>query len=907
VLLGRGRECQALDRLLRAVRAGESRALVVRGEPGVGKSALLDYAAERSSGSRVARAAGVESEMELAFAGLHQLCAPLLGRLDRLPPPQRDALATAFGLRAGAAPDRFLIGLAVLTLMSDVAEGRPLVCLVDDAHWLDRASAQTLAFVARRLQAESVGLLFAARSEPEVTELAGVPALVVEGLSDADARALLAAALPGTLDDGVRDRVIAEAHGNALALLELPRSATPAQLAGGYGVPAVPRRVEDAFRRRVDPLPVDARRLLLLAAAEPVGDPLLVWRAAERLGIDVDAARPATADGLVELGTGVRFRHPLVRSAIYGAASPADRRAAHEALAAVTDPEADPDRRAWHRAQAAAGPDDDVAEELVRSADRAQARGGFAAAAAFLERATALTLDQEHRAQRALAAAQAMHEAGDFEAALALLAGIDAGSLDELGRVRVDRLRGRIAFGRRRASDAAPLLLRAARRLEPLDAELARETYLEAVATAMFSVRLDSHSDMRGVAEAARAALPPAGAPRPADLALDALTALLTQGHRAAGPAMKRAVGAFREPSITREEELRWLWVACRMAKDLWDDEGWEALSTRQLHLARDAGALALLPIALMSQIALRLETGGLAAAASLVEEQDAVTEATGTGLPGYGVMMAALRGDAAETSSLIEATRRDVLARGLETPPAIVDTAAALLANGLGRYGDALAAARRATAGQVDVPTVALIELVEAGVRSGAREEAAGALGRLAETTRAGGTEWALGVEARCRALLSDGETAERLHREAIDRLGHTHVRVPLARAHLQFGEWLRRENRRLDAREHLRTAHEMYVAMGVEGFAERAARELRATGETARRRMVETAGQLTSQEAQIARFASEGLSNPEIGARLFISPRTVQYHLRKVFTKLDISSRNQLNRALAGDLDAV
>jgi DNA-binding CsgD family transcriptional regulator len=909
VLWGRRSECEALDRLLEAVRAGEGRVLVLRGEPGVGKTALLQYVVGQASGCRVARAVGVQSEMELAFAGLHQLCAPMLDRLERLPGPQRDALGTAFGLSAGTAPDRFLVGLAVLSLLSEVAEERPLVCLVDDAQWLDRASAQALAFVARRLLAESVALVFAARESGEKHELTGLPELVVEGLRDADARALLSSVISGPLDERVRDRIVAETRGNPLALLELPRGLTPAELAGGFGLPdalALSGRIEESFRRRLAPLPPDTRRLLLVAAAEPVGEPALVWRAAERLGIRSEAAAPATAAGLLEFGARVRFRHPLVRSAVYRAASPNERRGVHRALADATDPEVDPDRRAWHLAHATSGPDDEVAAELERSAGRAQARGGLAAAAAFLEQAAGLTRSPARRGERALAAAQAKHQAGAFDAALGLLATAEAGPLDEIQRARVDLLRGQIAFASNRGGDAAPLLLKAAKQLEPLDVTLARETYLDALSAAMFAGRLAPGPGVLEVAEAARAARRAGSspqAPRAPDLLLDGLALLITEGYPAGTPMLKRALSAFGSEDISREEGLRWLWLACRTALDLWDDESWYVLSTRQVQLARDAGALAVLPIALESHVGVHLHAGELAAAAALVEEVGAVTEATGSRLAPYGAMLlAAWRGRKAEFSELMEATTKEVVPRGEGMGLAVMRWASALLYNGLGEYEDALAAAQEASAYPHD-STWVLHELIEAAVRSGKVERAADVVQRLSEMTRASGTEWALGIEARSRALLSEGEAAESLHGEAIDWLGRTRVPVELARAHLLYGEWLRRERRRLDAREQLRTAHEMFTAMGMEAFARRAARELLATGETARRRSVETRGELTAQESQIARLARDGLSNPEIGARLFISPRTVEYHLGKVFGKLDISSRNQLDRVLSSD----
>jgi DNA-binding CsgD family transcriptional regulator len=909
VLWGRRNECEALDRLLESVRAGKGRVLVLRGEPGVGKTALLQYVLGEASGCRVARAVGVQSEMELAFAGLHQLCAPMLDRLERLPGPQRDALRTAFGLSAGTAPDRFLVGLAVLSLLSEVAEERPLVCLVDDAQWLDRASAQALTFVARRLLAESVALVFAARESGEADELRGLPELVVEGLRDVDARALLSSVISGPLDERVRDRIVAETRGNPLALLELPRGLTPAELAGGFGLPdalALSGRIEESFRRRLAPLPPDTRRLLLVAAAEPVGEPALVWRAAERLGIRSEAAAPATAAGLLEFGARVRFRHPLVRSAVYRAASPNERRGVHRALADATDPEVDPDRRAWHLAHATSGPDDEVAAELERSAGRAQARGGLAAAAAFLEQAAGLTRSPARRGERALAAAQAKHQAGAFDAALGLLAAAEAGPLDEIQRARVDLLRGQIAFASNRGGDAAPLLLKAAKQLEPLDVTLARETYLDALSAAMFAGRLAPGPGVLEVAEAARAARRAGSspqAPRAPDLLLDGLALLITEGYPAGTPMLKRALSAFASEDVSREEGLRWLWLACRTALDLWDDESWYVLSTRQVQLARDAGALAVLPIALESHVGVHLYAGELAAAAALVEEVGAVTEATGSRLAPYGAMLlAAWRGRKAEFSELMEATTQEVVPRGEGMGLAVMRWASALLYNGLGEYEDALAAAQDAAAYPHDSIWV-LHELIEAAVRSGKVERAADVVQRLSEMTRASGTEWALGIEARSRALLSESGAAESLHGEAIDWLGRTRVPVELARARLLYGEWLRRERRRLDAREQLRTAHEMFTAMGMEAFARRAARELLATGETARRRSVETRGQLTAQESQIARLARDGLSNPEIGARLFISPRTVEYHLGKVFGKLDISSRNQLDRVLSSD----
>jgi DNA-binding CsgD family transcriptional regulator len=907
-LRGRRRECDVLDRLLDAVRAGESRALVVRGEPGVGKTALLDYLVEHASGCRVVRATGVQSELELTFAGLHQLCAPMLDRLQRLPARQRAALRSAFGLGPGSVPDRFLIGLAVLSLLSNVAEEDPLVCLVDEAQWLDRASAQVLGFVARRLAADSVGVVFAARVPGD--ELAGLPELVVEGLPEADARALLEAALTGPLDARVRDRIVAEAHGNPLALLELPRNLTPAELAGGFALPdALPLsgRIEESFRRRLEGLPADTRVLLQLAAADPVGDPVLVWRAAGRLGIRAEAATPAAEADLLEVGTRVRFRHPVVRAVAYRSASLQERQDVHRVLAQVTGPDVNPDRRAWHRAQAAPGPDEDVAAELERSAGRAQARGGLAAAAAFLEHAAMLTPEAARRARRLLAAARAKRDAGALDAALGLLVAVEAGPLDARSAAEVEQLRGLIALVQRGPSDAARLLLSAARRLERLDAGLARDTHLEALWAAMWAGDLDR----RGVAaavEAARAAPPGPDPPRAVDVLLDAFTLRLTAGFAAAAPMLTRALELSLALDVTDDEAGRWRAggrASALVALELWDADSWHALAAVQAQFARDTGALVHLQYALNFLAAAHLFAGELTTAARLIEEDRLIAEVTGNPPVGYAAMaLAAWQGQEAQASELIEAPSRAATARGLGRMVSFADYASSVLSNGFGRHDVARDAAWRAFErddfgyGPYVVP-----ELAEAASRTGDVELVRAALQWLSERTRAAPTEWALGIEARVRALLSEGDVAERCYRESIDRLGRTQVRVQLARAHLLYGEWLRRQRRRLDARAQLRTAYAMLEAMGIEGFAERARRELLATGETARKRTVQTSGQLTAQEALIARLAREGLSNQEIGSRLYISVRTVKYHLGKVFAKLDITSRAQLDRTLPRD----
>jgi len=911
---GRTSEREALDRMLQNVRGGQSAVLVIRGEAGVGKTALLRYAAGQASGFRLAQIGGVESEMELPFAGLHQLCAPMLERLDALPEPQQRALSVALGLSSGDPPDRFLVALATLSLLAEVAEEQPLLCFVDDAQWLDGASGQVLGFVARRLLAESVAMMFAVRKEADERELVGLPELSLGGLDAEDARALLATVIPGRLDERVRDRIVGETRGNPLALLELPRGLSAAQLAGGFGLPDVlplSGRIEESFVRRLEVLPDETRLLLLVAAADPVGDPALLWRAAGLLEVGAAAFEPAERAGLLEVGEQVRFRHPLVRSALYGSASTQERRRVHGVLAEVTDAALEPDRRAWHRAHATPGPDEDVAEELERSAGRAQARGGVAAAAAFLGRAVELTADPTHRAERTLAAAQLNVEAGAFDTALGLLAAAEAGPLDELGRARMDLLRAEVAYSQDRGSDAPPLLLRAATALEHLDPQLARETYLDAFGAAVFAGGMASTGSLLDVSRAAMAAPPPTThPPRPADLLLDGFALLFTKGREAAAPMLERATNAFAGDEVSSEEVLRWGWLATMAAAVMWDYKTCVAIATREVQLARDSGALAVLAVG-VNILGQAVAMGGdFAKAGSLVAEAEAVNVATEAHVMPYAALvLAAFRGQEAEASGLIETTIREATAGGQGTAVQEAHYATAVVANAAGRYEIAVEAAELASddTPELVVSAWALSELVEAATRSGNAQLAAAALGRLAARTDHSDGNWGLGLEARSRALLSDGDVAERHYCEAIDRLGAAGLRPDLARSHLLYGEWLRRENRRVDARAQLRTAHEMLTTMGADGFAERARRELLATGEKVRKRRDDTRDELTPQEEHIARLASDGQTNSEIGAQLFISPRTVEWHLRKVFTKLGISSRKGLHDAMpSGDRQA-
>jgi DNA-binding CsgD family transcriptional regulator len=876
---------------------------VLRGEAGVGKSALLGYLSGRVAGWHVARAAGVESEMELAYAGLHQLCGPMLDHLGRLPDPQRDALATVFGRSAGPAPDRFLVGLATLTLVAEAAEQQPLACIVDDAQWLDRASAQILGFVARRLLAEPIAVVCAARTGIGDDVLAGLPELSIPGLGDSDARALLLANVPGPLDAAICDQIVTESHGNPLALLELPRTWNVGGLAGGFGLPSshpVASKIEQSYVRRLQLLPSDTQLLVLAAAAEPLGDPALLHRAVGALGIDIAAVGPARDGGLLELGGRVEFAHPLARSAAYRSAAAGDRHRVHRALAAATVAKTDPDRRAWHRARATPGPDEEVAAELERSAGRAQARGGVAAAAAFLQRSAELTVDPARRAQRALAAAQASFQAGAFKAALGLLATAQAGPLDERQSAQMDLVRGQVAFASGPASDAPPLLLKAARRFEPIDPGLARETYLTAWGAASVAAgQAAGRGVLLEICRAVRALRPRPSAPRPLDLLLDGLALLTTDGHAAATPVLQRAAAALA--GIPVEDVLRWGWMATAASNAVWDNDGAHAISARQVQLIRDAGALAELPLYLSALGLASAWMGDFTEAASNIAEADSVAAATGSHFAPYALLrLRALQGREADASAAIEQA-----AAGGPSAAIYAQWAAAVLYNGLARYQEATAAARQATSNTFEywVSIWALPELVEAAVRVADAELAHDALGRLAETTQPAGTDSALGIEARSRALLSDGAAADDLYREAIERFSRTRLRPELARAHLLYGEWLRREGRRADAREQLRTARHLFDAIGTEAFAERARRELLATGEKARKHSPGTRQELTPQEEQIARLARDGLSNPEIGAQLFVSARTVEWHLRNVFAKLGITSRRQLQTTLPGD----
>jgi DNA-binding CsgD family transcriptional regulator len=915
-LRGRASECETLRGLISTVRSGSCQVLVLRGEAGVGKTALLDYVTELASGFRSIHLAGVQSDMELAFAGLHQLCAPLMEHVDELPEPQREALAVAFGRGIGPTPDRFLVGLAVLSLMAAAANGQPLLCVVDDAQWLDQVSVQTLAFVARRLMAEPVALIFAVR-DGGAEVLAGLPELVIKGLSDSDARDLLESVMVGGIDPRVRDRIVAETRGIPLALVEVPRNVAAAELAGGFwltGEHHAAGQIEDGFVRRIQSLPEPTRRLVLVAAAEPVGDAALFLRAAAQLGIAVDALGPAEAAGVIEFGPRMRFHHPLMRSAAYRAAGLTDRRAIHRALADATDPQSDPDRRAWHAANAAGGPDDAVAAELETSAGRAQSRGGIAAAATFLERATALTSHPAQRAARALAAAQAKRDAAAPEAAHELLAIAELGQLSDSQRAQVARLRAQMEFVRSRGGEdgapqvgkTAPQLLDAAKALEHHDDFSARETYLEAIAAIMYAGRVGEPGALANVAEAASSAISRTpDLPRPVDLLLKGMAERITAGVSAGSTTLRAALEAMCQLAQSDASSVRrWMVPAFPIlqeaaAHELWDEGLVDQLSTAVVRQARNVGALDGLPRALVYRAGVHLLAGQFATATTLIEEANVIAAATDHHRPVryHSLLLCAWRGVPAEAISVIEAATADGRARGEGRLLGLTGYASAVLYNGLGRYDEAFAAAREGCEYEdLGFYGWCLFELIEAAAHTGEHDAVAPAMQRFEERAGTSGTDWGLGALASARALLADNVHAEGLFLEAIERLDRTRIVVHLARTRLAYGEWLRRVNRRVDARRHLNDAHETFTRMGAQAFAERARRELVATGEKVRKHQASSSGELTAQEAQIARLAGDGLTNPEIGAQLFISTHTVEWHLRKVFVKLGITSRRQL-----------
>lgn len=909
-MLGRERERAALDELLVALRAGVSRICVIRGEAGIGKSMLLEHVAAGVTDVTVSRAQGIEADMELAYASLHQLCVPFLGAVDALPDPQRDALRVAFGMAAGDPPDRFLVGLAVLTLITRASEARPVLLLVDDAQWLDQVSLQTLEFVARRLLAEAVSMVLTVRDPEGAAVLEGLPALALAGLDGRSAGALLDSVVGGILEPRVRERLVAETHGNPLALLELARGRSATEL--GFGLDAsdgraVPSRVEDDYARRVRLLPEPTRTLLLVAAADPVGDARLLVRACEILGVVPDP-KPAAEAGLIALAEPLRFRHPLVRSAVMREADAQQLRAVHRALAEATDAVTDPDRRAWHAARAATAPDEEVAGALVAAAHRARQRGGVAAEAALLERAVDLTPDAGARGRRALAAAEAHLAAGAADDAAGLATTAALCPLSALDQARLTRLRAQVLFALRRSEEAVPLLLDSAAQLASVRSPLARETYLEAIGTIVFSGRRQGAYGARAAAVAARSSGAPPSSSAAADQLLDGLAAILADGRARGIPMLRRALpGLLTEELPDRDATMRWLRIAQVAqevyAHELWDFDAWDRLAERMVRLSREMGALSTLPLALMFAGGADFHRGDTARALSRIEEGLSISRSTGNAPFTYAsLVVTAWRGDEAATSAALAAAHRSATEEGEVSLIGVSGHARAVLYNGLGRHELALAGAREGIEHDgFNFTGWTLAEHVEAAVRCGRRDDAIDSLDRLTERAAAAGSDWALGILARCRAMLDD-DAADALFEEALTRLARAGIVIQVARTHLLYGEWLTSVGRRAGATDRLRQALEMLDACQIRAFAERARAGLTATGERAAPRRTNAAGtELTPQEAQIAALAAAGRTNPEIGAELFLSPHTVEWHLRKVYAKLGVRSRRQLPEALA------
>lgn len=900
--LGRTLECHRLDEMLVRARSGHSAVLVLRGEPGVGKTCLLRYAARQASGMRVVEVIGVQAEMALPLSGIQRLWAPLLSALDELPEPQQNALRVASGISPGGPPNPFLIAVAVLNLLAAAAVSRPILCLVDDVQWLDGPSLGALGFVARRLAADAVAMIFALREPATTGALADLPQLSIEGLDDVDARALLTRAVPGRLDDRVRDRIVGETRGNPLALLELSHGMTRSERAGGFPplqAGDLVDRLEQRYQSRVARLPEPTRQLLLLAAAEPLGDAALLWRAADRLFLEPGALAPATAAALLAIDDRVRFHHPLVRSAVYRAASPVERCRVHDALAEASDPELAADGRAWHQGLATAAPDEAVAAMLESCAGRAQRRGGLAAAAAFLERATALTPDLTLQAERALAAAEASFQAGEFGTAQRLLATAQSGALDVVQEARAALLQGHAAVVSRYGNEAATLLVEAARRLAPFDISLARRAYLTAWSAAVTAHHLGGAEVLLQVSLAVRAlpALPPQ--PHPLDLVIDGFAVLITEGHQAAMPILQRAADDVLQLPV--EDVARWGWQVGGVRTAMWHDEA-ITVYERQVQLVREAGALAELPIHLQALALERAWRGDLPGAERLVAEAESISTSTGNAVPPFArLRILALRGREAQAAPLIDAVIRDGTRQGQGIAVMTAYWAAAVLNNGLGRYERAATAAGEVVRNGI-LPWLSMwarCELVEAATGAGDMLRARDALAGLVATTRPAGSCLARGIEARSRALLED-EGAESSYREAIDQLARSANRTELARGHLLFGEWLRGQGRLRAARKQLWSAEEMFAEIGMEAFAERTRGELSAAGAKPRVQPTQARADLTPQEGQIAQLACDGLTNAQIGHELFLSPRTVEWHLNRVFGKLSISSRDALAAAL-------
>lgn len=906
-LVGRQREQQALGELLDAARRGHSGVLVLRGEPGIGKTALLDDLVERAADFRVLSTGGAELERDMAYAGVQQLCAPLMGLIGGLPEPQAHALRVALGLDNGAAPDRLLVGLALLTLLGAASNDSPLLCVVDDAQWMDSSSMQAFAFVARRVQVDPVVMVFASRDQG-ADALVGHRELVLSGLTDRDARLLLATMVPARLDERVRETVLAESNGNPLALLELHKALTPEGLAGGYGLPSAMSTetyIERNFVRKVSELPSATRLLLIVMAAEPAGRPEWIWSALRSLDIGREAAEPAETAGLIVIDGGPRFRHPLIRAAIYRSAPASQRRRAHAALASsITGPTAD-DYRAWHRAHATETPDAQIADELERAAGRARARGGVSAAASFLEYAARLTPDSTERARRTLDAAMSNLDAGMSEPAARLIAAAHDTTDDELLAARCELLRAKMAFAASRGVDAPPLLLAAAKRMENLDPLESRKAYLGAVMASILVGRLstEQHNSAPSVAEAARRAPAAPDPPRVIDILLDGLIVRLTRGYVAAAGLLQRAIQAYRLEWETEAPDPRWHDLTARVCLDLFDQDAYNFLTAREVEQLRASGSLTMLPVALVTYSAVCVTAGKFEQAEALLDESAAIITATGAPVrAAIRTYLAAYRGQEQLCRDGVRETIDGAAGRGEGYDISVALYSAAIMHNGLGHYQEAMdAASSGARYDDLGMCGYLLVELVEAAARCKEHQVAARALGRLLERTGASGTQTALGMAARSTALVSDGSAADAAYRDALAHLERSPAVVYLARTHLLYGEWLRREKRRADARTQLRIAHDMFAQMGAHSFALRAQRELAATGETVHVQASDATTELTAQESRIATLARDGYTNVEIGGQLFISRRTVEWHLGKIFAKLGVTSRRELRTALA------
>ncbi|MFE1199546.1 AAA family ATPase [Streptomyces olivaceoviridis] len=905
-LLGRGRESEALKRLLDATWLGNGGALVLRGEPGIGKSALLHQASQYAEGFSVLRVEGSEFETDLAFAALHQLCRPLIDGIAQLPGAQRTALEAALALSDESTPHRFRAALAVLSLFAEAAAERPVLCLVDDAHWLDEETLHTLCFVARRVGSERVALVIAARESGKAAMLAPLPSLPIGGLDDSSARSLLSSRVVGPLDPRVCDRIVVEARGNPLALLDLSHSETPERLAGGFAVPSprpVAMTLEEDYRKRLECLPPDTQLLLLAAAAEPTGDSSLLWRVMHRLGIDASAAEPAQEDGLITIDTRVRFRHPLVRSAAYTFVSGRDRRRVHQALAEETPAAVDPDRRAWHRGQAALAPDEGTAADLHAAANRSRARGGAAAAAAFLTLAASLTPDPGRRATRILEAAQAKHDAGSPSVALDLLRSMTVPADAHTLAARAQSLRAQIAFDSQRDDPSVQLLLRAARNMARLDGEAAARTLVEALAGVVFVGRF-APAERRDDITRAAAALPRGTVPEGAlDTLFRGTITRMLDGHVAAAPLLRKAVRDYGR-DVEHRHNVGWLWIVGSAAMDLCDEVAWAALVDRHVRLARRAGALTALQVGLSYQALVHLHTGAFDRASACADEAALIAETIDSPpLSASDLTLDAWRGTDEQVGARLELRLMEAEAAREGRLVTVGHYARAVYLNSIGSYDEAFRSAELAAADdEMGFHAWITPELVEAAAATGRADRVRSTMADLRDRTVANDTDWARGLELRCKALLADGLGADALFRDAIAHLARSAARAQCARTHLLYGEWLSRiAGRRAEAVTQLHTAHAMLIAMGAHGFALRAKKALKAVGEEPHAIAVPTVDHLTPQERHVARLVATGLTTKEAAAELFVSPRTVDAHLRNIFRKLGIDSRRQL-KGVAG-----